>query len=218
MPGPPGGIQLASGRLVVGIYGADAAGNTRSYAGYSDDHGKTWAHGTPAGTYNPAGPVYGGGENQIVTYGDNGTLAMFLRGRTLLPTDKLRGPTDVSHNHGLAWSASWSNASRLNLTGSYCEGSAVTTADGGLLLSAPTTFNGGRYNLTLWSLAPGASTSGGSIDFQYYATVDGGGASYSSMLRGRRHDEIINLYERGPGGYTASALTFARFTFTSGCW
>ncbi|EOD29042.1 hypothetical protein EMIHUDRAFT_113922 [Emiliania huxleyi CCMP1516] len=116
MPGPPGGVQLQSGRLVVGMYGEDEAKQVRSYAAFSDDHGRTWAHGSPAGT-SASGPVYGGGENQIVPYGGGGTLAMFLRGRTT-------AADDVSHNHGLAW---------LNISGSYCEGSAVATPDGGLL-------------------------------------------------------------------------------------
>jgi hypothetical protein len=239
MSGPPGGVQLLpSGRMIVGIYGADRDGQIRSYAGFSDDHGKTWGHGAPAGTFT-TGPVYGGGENQIVQYGSDGTLAMFLRGRTLLPSineedrrissdtgggqgqggGRWRSPQDVSHNHGLAWSsdggATWSNASRLNITGSYCEGSVARTAQGGLLLSAPSTLNGGRYNLTLWHLAPGATPgTPGSLSLEYYATLHSGWASYSSMLGGTSDDEFLNLYEAGPGhGYAVSALTLARFVF-----
>lgn len=217
MPGPPGGVQVAggahAGRLVVGIYGADESGQVRSYAGFSDDKGQTWTHGSPAGT-SQRGPVFGGGENQIVPFGRDGTLAMFLRGRTLLP--RVSHPADVAHNHGLAWStdggASWSDALRLNISGSYCEGSAAATPDGGLLLSAPSTFNGGRYNLTLWSLPASASTSGGSLDFEYAGTLDRGGASYSSLLQDAAPGGYLALYERGPGGYTVSALSLARFT------
>ena len=57
------------------------------------------------------------------------------------------------------------------------------------------------------------------LDFEYVATLDKGGASYSSMLRGaaaaHKGDEYLNLYERGPGGYTVAALTLTRFTFQS---
>ena len=69
--------------------------------------------------------------------------------------------------------------------------------------------------MTLWSLKPNSSTAAGAnLEFQYYGTLDKGGASYSSMLRGTAQDEYLNLYERGPGGYTVAALTFARFTFS----
>ena len=41
--GPPGGVQLPSGRLVTAAYYNRASdGGTRAYAVYSDDHGKTW--------------------------------------------------------------------------------------------------------------------------------------------------------------------------------
>lgn len=46
---------------------------------------------------------------------------------------------------------------------------------GGLLLSAPSSLSGGRYNLTLWDLAPNAPTGGGGrLEFDYYATLDKG--------------------------------------------
>ena len=39
--GPPGGVQLPSGRLVQAVHGING-----TYAIWSDDHGTTWKHGT----------------------------------------------------------------------------------------------------------------------------------------------------------------------------
>jgi len=51
------------------------------------------------------------------------------------------------------------------------------------------------------------------LEFDYYATLDKGGAAYSSMLMGAASGEVVSLHERGPGGYTVSALTFSRFAY-----
>lgn len=217
MPGPPGGVQLASGRLIFGLYGEDVDGLVRSYAGYSDDRGITWQHGSPAGT-SQAGPVYIGGENQIVPYGPTGELAMFLRARTLKPTSNTANlPFDVSHNHGIAWSAdggaSWSNASRLSMVTPYCEGSVASTRDGGLLFTTPSTRDGTRRNLSIWYLAPNASPRrNASLEIKYYATLEAGISAYSSLLRVAELDDFISLFERGPPGFFGS-LTFSRFHF-----
>jgi len=176
MPGPPGGVRLQSGRLVVGMYGEDeakqvqttdysppatlpscpvirpnlgpisAALQVRSYAAFSDDHGRTWAHGSPAGT-SASGPVYGGGENQIVPYGGGGTLAMFLRGRTT-------AADDVSHNHGLAWSSDGGAARSIASAAPRLHLGCISAS---LSESGATWSNASRLDMPLWRALRGCA-------------------------------------------------------------
>ena len=171
--GPPGGLQLASGRLVAAMYANVVLANTSttlSYAVYSDDGGATWVRGAPA---LPGTTMYNEGEAQIAVYGSR--LAMLMRGRGDFPRNA------VNHNHALSISndggATWSNSSLLHIQTTFCEGSIVGTAGGRLLISAPSTSNGGRANISVFASAKG----GGVPTFAPLTTLYEGSSAYSSM-------------------------------------
>ena len=208
--GPPGGVQLASGRLVGGFY-YNGLNGTRSAAIFSDDHGATWRRGaevfvsqTPLP--NASSVVYMGGECQVTRYAPAGPqgLVMLMRVRGDFPTNA------VDHNHATAISRdggeTWTVASLIHATSSYCEGSITTVGDS-VLISAPSTTNGGRANLTVWAARPVGDT----LDAQYALTVYPGASAYSSMLAGKRGETILNLFERDNDPYVPKNLTLATF-------
>ena len=201
--GPPGGLQLASGRLVAAMYANVVLANTSttlSYAVYSDDGGATWVRGAPA---LPGTTMYNEGEAQIAVYGSR--LAMLMRGRGDFPPANA-----VNHNHALSLSddggATWSNATLLHIQTAFCEGSIVGTAGGRLLISAPSTSNGGRANISVFASAKG----GGVPTFAPLTTLYEGSSAYSSMLPpASGGTDYLNLYEREGSKF----LTLARFQF-----
>ncbi|KOO30282.1 glycosyl hydrolase bnr repeat-containing protein [Chrysochromulina tobinii] len=208
--GPPGGVQLASGRLVGGFY-YNGLNGTRSAAIFSDDHGATWRRGaevfvsqTPLP--NASSVVYMGGECQVTSYAPAGPqgLVMLMRVRGDFPTNA------VDHNHATAISRdggeTWTVASLIHATSSYCEGS-IATVGKSVLISAPSTTNGGRANLTVWAARP----VGESLDAQYSLTVYPGASAYSSMLAGKRGGTVLNLFERDNDPYVPKNLTLATF-------
>ena len=205
--GPPGGLQLASGRLVAAMYANVVLANTSttlSYAVYSDDGGATWVRGAPA---LPGTTMYNEGEAQIAVYGSR--LAMLMRGRGDFP----RNAQAVNHNHALSLSddggATWSNSSLLHIQTTFCEGSIVGTAGGRLLISAPSTSNGGRANISVFASAKG----GGVPTFAPLTTLYEGSSAYSSMLPPASVGaDYLNLYEREGSKF----LTLARFQFDEG--
>jgi len=208
--GPPGGVQIAgSGRLVTAAYYNRPDGGTRAFAIFSDDHGKTWAHGKPVGINStPGSQVWGGGESQVVPFGGKNGLAMLIRARTLdsenanTESSKVR---DVSHNHALSFSSdggeTWENSTRMSgIKTVYCEGSLVAADNGDLLMSSPDTGNGVRANLTVWAAKKDSPT-----DFEYLLTIYKGSSAYSSMISATTpgeqvesgvSGEYINLFER----------------------
>jgi hypothetical protein len=113
--GPPGGVQLPSGRLVTAAYYNRPDKQTRAFAVLSDTHGATWRRGADVGIdQTPGHQVWGGGESQVVPFGGGDGLAMLIRGRTLetetLETLEVEGSgsrrvDDVSHNHALTFSS-----------------------------------------------------------------------------------------------------------------
>ena len=203
--GPPGGVQLASGRLVTAAYYNRPDGGTRTFAIFSDDHGATWQRGADVGINNtPGQAVYMGGESQLVPFGGNGRgLAMLIRARTTVD--------DVSHNHALTFSrdggATWENATRMSgIQTTYCEGSMAAADNGDLLVSSPSTPNGVRADLTVWS-APAAAAE----NFTKIVTLYSGSSAYSSMLSlsPQQAGHYINLYEREDSQY----ISLAQFTY-----
>lgn len=213
--GPPGGIQLPNGRLIAALY-YNCPGNesscpsksTRSFSLFSDDHGSSWQRGA---NVQPGPTVYMGGESQVAPYGSAGNLAMLMRVRGDFPPLQGLAARAVDHNHALAISsdagATWSNATLLRLQSTYCQGSLISSADGSLLMSAPSTRNGGRANLTVWELTPYNS---GVVDVHYQSTVYSGSSAYSSMLPALQKGMYLNLFERENSGF----LTLAKFNFT----
>ena len=110
-------MQLPSGRLVTASYYNRADGQTRAYAVFSDDGGKSWSRGADVGLDSS---VYGGGESQVVPFGGGEGLVMFIRARTTMLGD-------VAHNHALAFShdggSTWTNSTRMSgIKTVYCEG------------------------------------------------------------------------------------------------
>ena len=203
--GPPGGLQLASGRLVAAMYANVVLANTSttlSYAVYSDDGGATWVRGAPA---LPGTTMYNEGEAQIAVYGSR--LAMLMRGRGDFPRNAVNA---VNHNHALSFSddggSTWSNSSLLHIQTTFCEGSIVGTPGGRLLISAPSTSNGGRANISVFASAKG----GGVPTFAPLTTLYEGSSAYSSMLPPASGGaDYLNLYEREGSKF----LTLARFQF-----
>jgi len=192
--GPPGGVQLASGRLVTAAYYNRVDKQTRAFAVFSDDHGKTWAHGNDVGIDSTAGSqVWGGGESQVVKFGGDGGLVMLIRARTAFAND-------VGHNHALAFStdggATWSNSTPLQIKTVYCQGSITAADNGDLLISSPSTGNGVRANTTVWAAKKASPT-----EFQYLLTLYSGSSAYSSMLSLQSGGEYINLFEREGSKY-----------------
>lgn len=197
--GPPGGVQLASGRLIFALYyNPPAPAKTTSISAFSDDHGATWQLGG-AVPVNPTGhpAVYQGGESQVaVVAGNSLAMLMRVRGDFAAGGPSLGAPRAVNHNHALATSSdggiTWSNASLLPLQTVFCEGSLLGAGDGPLLLSAPSTKNGVRANLTVWS----SSRFGDHTDFEYLATIYSGAAAYSSLLASLSPAMYLILFER----------------------
>ena len=144
--GPPGGVQLSSGRLVMAVHGAKGTA-----ALYSDD-GQTWTLGAPV-PFDVG--VISGGESSLV---DN------KRTPTSLSMTIRVSSHDVLLNHAIAQSddggATWRNASLLlNVTGPTCQGSIARLADGSIVVAAPHyprwRYPADRKNMSLFVYAPG---------------------------------------------------------------
>ena len=118
-------------------------------------------------------------------------------------------PLAVNHNHALATSrdggATWGNATLLPLQTVYCEGSLLGTPSGQLLLSAPSTSNGVRANLTVWASRYAAAAEPSAFD--YLTTIYEGSAAYSSLLASQTAGTYLALFERD-GSKAISVLPF----------
>lgn len=157
--GPPGGIQLASGRLVVpSDWGTGSGGG--SHAMISDDHGKTWSN---------SALIPNGNECQAAVT-KNGSLIMSMR------TPKPHRQWSVSSDGGSTWAAPTSNPAINEVA---CEGSIVALPDfpGGELLVLSSAFDtASRSNMTLHvSRDSGAS-------FTPLINVYPGESAYSSLV------------------------------------
>eukprot|EP01051_Picozoa_sp_SAG22_P002993 SAG22_NODE_140_length_17982_cov_81.438741_2_plen_515_part_00 len=143
--GPPGGVQLSSGRLVMAVHGASGTA-----ALYSDD-GQTWTLGAPV-PFDIG--LVSGGESQLVDDKRTATsLSMVIRVSS----------HNVLLNHAIAQSddggATWRNASLLlNVTGPTCQGSIARLEDGSVVVSAPHyprwRYAADRKNMSLFVYAP----------------------------------------------------------------
>ena len=145
--GPPGGVQLSSGRLVVAVHG----GEYGTSALYSDDGAKSWVHGKNV-TF-PDG-IVSGGESSLVDDGRSAnSLAMTIRVST----------KNVLVNHALSYSddggETWSNATAVQRQiGPTCQGGVGhRKVGGGLLVSWPNyprwRYPADRKNMTVMLLA-----------------------------------------------------------------
>eukprot|EP00038_Savillea_parva_P003699 m.129121 g.129121 ORF g.129121 m.129121 type:complete len:561 (-) comp11252_c0_seq14:899-2581(-) len=192
--GPPGGVQLHSGRLVVAVHGANG-----TMALFSDDGGETWQHGSPVGFSRG---VVNGGESQLIDdlRGPN-TLSMLIR---------VSSP-NVLENHAIAQSddggQSWNtNATLIPVaTGPTCQGSIARLPTGDLLVSAPHwqhwRYPQDRRNMTVWLLQ---TTNTSAPTALATTSVFSGPAAYSSLSA----DGRFILFEGGDT-YRYASLLFA---------
>jgi sialidase-1 len=190
--GPGTGIQLRNGRLVAPMYyrwkGSDVS---YSVAMYSDDHGKTWTLGKPAGDHT--------NEAQLVELSD-GSLVYNMRSYL----GKNRRAISHSRDGGETWTAPELD---LALIEPVCQASFVAWTKKGkpyrdwLLFSNPADTK--RDNMTVR-----VSYDGGKVWAASRALYPGP-SGYSSLAV--LPDGVIGcLYERGDAG-PYEKLTFARF-------
>lgn len=191
--GPPGGLQLSSGRLLLPAYhttlwkGDGCA--SRGHTIVSDDHGSTWQIGS-----SEFGAPFLSNECQAVEL-SNGTV--LINARTV-STHRIQV---LSHDGGITFEEP-QQVTGLHEPIEGCEGSIVRYSEGGsgsdaLFYSGPNTNGLFRRNMTVMkSLDNGAS-------WHDVALVDAGAVSYSSLqvvpaLQPERQGgfDLALLYER----------------------
>lgn len=170
--GPPGGIQLSSGRLVLAAHSSNG-----TFALISDDGGTSWHHGAPL-VFPTA--IQNGGESQLVADGRGpNTLSMTIRVSS----------HDVLLNHAVATSddagETWSAPQILpGVIGATCEGSISTLANNPqrLLVSAPHyprwRYPEDRKNMTVFTIEKNSS---GMFQVLSETQIFAGPAAYSSL-------------------------------------
>jgi len=180
--GPPTGLQLKSGRLLIAADHMNNGGkNWGSHSMYSDDMGKSWQL---SNTMNGAG----GNECQAVVCA-NGSLIM---------NQRTRGGVrqfSWSHDNGTTWTEPLQSPFNggQKYAGGSCEGSTVSLpAAGGvgdLVFSTPFSISA-RANMTLFK-----STDSGA-SWQWLKQVDAGGSAYSSLMA-LNETHVALVYEAG---------------------
>ena len=165
--GPPGGIQLSSGRLLIPAY------HTLKWKGdgcvshghilYSDDHGTTWAIGN-----QDFGSPYLANECQAVELQNKSIL---INARTLTN----RRVQVISNDGGITFGEPYVVEDLVQpLEG--CEGSIVRDSSSGkLYFSDPYSYSVVRLNMTIYE------SSDEGLSWQHFQTVDQGSVAYSSM-------------------------------------
>jgi len=199
--GPPGGVQLPSGRLVSAAHRCDGGG-CLNLAFYSDDHAESWKLGAAV---ESSAPITSLTESQLIDDGRSSTsLSLFMRANSDNPLA----------NHALATSddggETWSRATLLSaLVGPSCQGSIARRPGGGLLLSAPCSRDagiGGRQNLTVWSMDQAAD---GTVAVADATVIWAMPAAYSSLLTDASGRTFAS-WEGGSGDRYAT-VKFAQF-------
>jgi len=199
--GPPGGVQLPSGRLVLAVHGGACNGTC---AMYSDDGMQSWKIGNPVPF--PTG-VGNGGESQLVDdLRCSNCLTMSIRVST----------KDPEVNHAIAQSddggETWKPATPvLAARGPTCEGSIARQSDRSILVSNPN-FSHWRYptdrkNMTVWRFPP-ASANGTLGDPIGEAQIFAGPSAYSALL----DDGSYILFEGGET-YRYASVMFSPVVF-----
>lgn len=159
--GPPQGIQLMSGRLVIGADHISAGGEWGSHAMYSDNAGKSWAL---------SNEMPGGNECQAAAL-PNGTLVMNQRTR-----DSVR-QFSWSQDHGETWSdPTTAPFPQKYAGGGTCSSTISAGANGELLLFSTPFAASSRSNMTVF-----VSTNGG-MSWDYLEQVDPGPSAYSALV------------------------------------
>lgn len=179
--GPPGGIVLQSGRIVIPAYHGpfhwDDGTITHGVALMSDDGGATWRRGASLG-----GLFTFSNECQSVQL-SNGTLLLNSRG---VGTRRLQ---TLSFDEGETW-GNTRVVDDLPEPFDGCEGSILRHASQDTLyFSNPTNTSFLRFNMTIH-----VSTDHGS-SWQEYLVIDQGRVGYSSLQLMLNDREIAMLYE-----------------------
>jgi sialidase-1 len=179
--GPPGGIQLSSGRLLIpGYHTTLIKGDgelSRGHTIYSDDHGLTWSIGS-----SRFGFPYLSNECQAVELRNGSVL---INARTFL-NHRMQ---IISHDGGITFEQPYiANTLLQPLEG--CEGSIVRDEKNGILyFSDPYDTSLVRMNMTIFSSYDEGLT------WNTLTNVDRGSVAYSS-LQVRPESVVELLYER----------------------
>jgi sialidase-1 len=180
--GPPGSIQLSTGRLLIPAYhtikwkGDGCA--SRGHTIYSDDHGVTWAIGS-----EDFGRPFLANECQAVEL-KNGSVLINARTVTNLRIQV------ISNDGGLTFGEPYVPTD-LHQPLEGCEGSLVRDPVNDVLyFSDPYSTSVIRMNMTIF-----ASKDNG-LTWNHHVTVDRGAVSYSSMQMIPETNEVEILYER----------------------
>lgn len=184
--GPPAGIQLESGRLLIPAYHGpfhwDDGSMTSGFVYYSDDHGATWQRGGEYGSYED--PRYWSNEVQAVDLGNNVVL---VSARGILIDRLISYSTDGGNTFG-----PMEYAQGLVQPFDGCEGSTILQPKTGLLYYTgvtPAAWTPLRYNFTFHVSADQGKS------WKLLKVLDPGAAAYSAMVI--MDDYTIGvLYER----------------------
>jgi len=184
--GPPGGLALASGRLVVPIdfYGPGVSPSSATL--YSDDGGGSW---------HLSNAVVGGNECQAAPLPWVNATTLILSARSAAGSHRL---TSLSTDDGASWSQPWAG-----VTETQCEGSILALAahPGGPLLVQSSAFDTAtRANLTLHTSSDNGHTWVPAVN------VYPGAAAYSALagLGSAAPGGVAVLFERD--NYASIAL------------
>lgn len=184
--GPPGGLELGTGRLVVPLdfYGPGVPPSSATL--YSDDGGGSW---------QLSNAVVGGNECQAAPLPWVNASSLVLSARSASGPRRL---TALSTDGGASWSQPWAG-----ITETQCEGSilALPNHPGGPLLVQSSAFDTAtRANLTLHTSGDQGHT------WLPVASIYPGAAAYSSLaaLGPQAPGGVAVLFERD--GYASIAL------------
>eukprot|EP00052_Salpingoeca_macrocollata_P016258 m.130612 g.130612 ORF g.130612 m.130612 type:complete len:207 (+) comp19988_c0_seq4:367-987(+) len=151
--GPPGSLQLSSGRIIIPYDMTTPQGTGGSYTAYSDDQGETWAYGNQVPDAN---------ECQAAV-APNGSLVLSMRSMT--HKDRLQA---YSADAGRSWSPATAVFHETQ-----CQGSIVTHGTSMLISTA---YASSRSNMTVMH----SEDSGAS--WAPLIQVYSGTAAYSSLV------------------------------------
>merc|ERR1712228_1041709 len=182
--GPPSGLQLENGRLIVPFdWYTSSMYSSKGYVVYSDDGGETWKLSEYFGTSS-----YWPNESQAVQL-KNGSV--FINSRTGR-NDSWYRVGSLSNDNGSTFVQSH-YIEGLRDTEGGCEGSMLRTeSDGYIYYSGltPSAKTSSRENMTM-SVSKDEGNS-----FEYFAMIESGSAAYSSLVELQTQSKIAVLYER----------------------
>jgi sialidase-1 len=219
--GPPAGLQLSTGRIVVPAYHSftpdDDGEVSYGHTMLSDDGGETWYLGD---TFTDG--LNFPNEDQAVELSDG---SVFINARGLL-TARIGA---LSQDGGVTWSSVGTIPGLYQPLGG-CEGSTIMLPDGQhLLYSGPMETSVLRSNLSLWS-APAGNASTGPGPWSPVTVVDTNSSAYSALaVLPPAHGEAVSssvglLFERSnqtliiflPDAITYTAYSLPALGFGTG--